>query len=260
MSFGIDIGGTGMKAAPVDLTTGELAGDRYRIDTPQPAVPGAMADVVTELVEHFGWTGPVGVAFPTVVRHGIVHSAANISSEWIGVDVDALFTEASGCEVSVLNDADAAGLAEMRYGAGRGRTGVVIVLTFGTGIGSGFFVDGVLAPNSELGHLEVDGMVGERRAAASARSRDDLSWSEWAERVQRYLTEVVKLFSPELIIVGGGASKKPDKWVPLLDIDTEIAVASMANNAGIVGAALVQEPPALPPPPPPSSTITPPAP
>lgn len=239
IGFGIDIGGTGMKAAPVDLATGELAGDRYRIDTPQPADPPAMALVVEQLVQHFDWTGPVGVAFPTVVRNGIVHSAANIDDAWIGVDAAGVFGTATGGPVHVLNDADAAGVAEMRFGTGRGRGGVVIVLTFGTGIGSGFFVDGHLAPNSELGHLEVDGVDAELRAAASARGRDNLSWEQWADRVQRYLTEVVKLFSPELIIVGGGASKKPDKWLPYIDVGVEIEVASMANSAGIVGAALM---------------------
>lgn len=240
IGFGIDIGGTGMKAAPVDLVTGELAAPRYRVDTPRPAEPGAMAEVVVDLVRHFDWTGPVGVALPTIVRNGVVRSAANISDAWLGVDADALFTGLLGQEVAVLNDADAAGVAEMRYGAGRGRDGVVIVLTFGTGIGSGFFVDGRLAPNSELGHLEIDGYDAEVRAAASARQRDGLSWSEWAtERVQRYLDVVVALFSPQLVVLGGGASKKPDQWVPLLDVDTELAVAAMANNAGIVGAALM---------------------
>jgi polyphosphate glucokinase len=239
VGFGIDIGGTGMKAAPVDLLTGELVGDRYRIDTPQPATPAAMAEVVSELVAHFDWKGPLGVAFPAVVRNGVVHSAANISDEWIGVDAAEVFGTASGRGVYVLNDADAAGVAEMRFGAGRGRDGVVIVLTFGTGIGSGFFVNGHLAANSELGHLEVDGVDAELRAAASARGRDGLSWEDWAGRVQRYLTEVVKLFSPELIVVGGGASKKPDKWLPHIDVGVEIAVASMANSAGIVGAALM---------------------
>lgn len=240
IGFGIDIGGTGMKAAPVDLVTGTLADDRYRIDTPRPAEPAAMAEVVVELVRHFGWTGPVGVALPSIVRDGVVRSAANISDQWLGVDADARFTEVLGQEVTVLNDADAAGVAEMQYGPARGRDGVVIVLTFGTGIGSGFFVDGRLAPNSELGHLEIDGYDAELRAAASARERDDLSWETWAtERVQRYLDVVVALFSPQLVVLGGGASKQPDTWVPLLDVDTELAVASMANNAGIVGAALM---------------------
>ncbi len=239
LAFGVDIGGTGMKAAPVDLTTGELAGERFRIDTPQPATPDAMAPVLVELVDHFGWTGPIGVAFPSVVRHGVVHSAANIDPSWIGVPVTDRFSEVTGLPATVLNDADAAGVAEMRFGVGRNRDGVVIVLTFGTGIGSGFFVDGQLAANSELGHLEVDGFDAEFRAAASARVREDLTWPEWAARVERYLRELVKLFSPDLVIVGGGASKKPERWVPLLDVDVEIAVASMANNAGIVGAALM---------------------
>jgi len=235
--YGIDIGGTGMKAAPVDLRTGELVGARERIDTPQPATPEAMAEVARELVVRHAWNGPVGICMPTVVRHGFVHSAANIDKSWIGVDADALFTEAIGQNVSVMNDADAAGAAEMTWGAGAGRAGVVITLTFGTGIGSGMFVDGVLVPNTELGHLELDGHDAETRAAASIRDRDDLSWSEWAERVDHYLKHVVMLFSPELIILGGGASKKPDKWVPKLDPGCELAVATLANSAGIAGAA-----------------------
>jgi len=239
IGFGIDIGGTGMKAAPVDLATGELVDERYRIDTPQPATPDAMALVVKELVAHFSWSGPIGAAMPTVVRHGVAHSAANIYESWIGTDADGLFTAATGCDVAVVNDADAAGVAEMTFGAGRGRDGVVIVLTFGTGIGSGLFVDGRLVPNTELGHIEIDGLDAEARAAASARKRDDLSWEQWAARVNRYLVEIVKLFSPELIIFGGGASKRADNWVRYLDVDSELAVASMANNAGIVGAALI---------------------
>ena len=238
IGFGIDIGGTGMKAAPVDLETGELAGERYRIDTPRPATPEAMADVLKQLIDFHDWRRPVGVCFPAVVRHGVVHSAANIDKSWVGVDADALFTEVAGQEVSMVNDADAAGAAEMRWGAGKGRKGVVICLTFGTGIGSGMFSDGVLVPNTELGHLELDGHNAESRAAASARERHDLSWKEWAARVDRYLRHVVMLFSPELIILGGGASKRPDKWVPLLDPGCELAVATMANNAGIAGAAL----------------------
>lgn len=238
-SFGIDIGGSGMKAAPVDLGTGELLGDRHKILTPKPATPKAMAQVVRELVEHFDYDGPAGVAFPGVIRSGVVHSAANIDKSWIGTDADALFTEASGCEVHVVNDADAAGLAEMRYGAGRDRRGVVLVLTFGTGIGSGLFVDGQLVPNTELGHLELDGHDAETQAAASARDREDLSWKEWAPRVEHYLRHVVMLFSPSLIIVGGGASRKADKWLPLLDVDCEIVPATLTNEAGIVGAALV---------------------
>ena len=238
-SFGIDIGGSGMKAAPVDLETGELLADRHKILTPRPATPEAMADVVRQLVEHFEHHGPVGVTFPGVIRGGVAYSAANLDESWVGVDADALFTEASGCDVHVVNDADAAGLAEIRYGAGRDRAGVVLVLTFGTGIGSGLFVDGVLVPNTELGHLELDGHDAETQAAASARDREELSWEEWAPRVERYLRHVVMLFSPALIIVGGGASRKAKRWLPQIDVDCEIVPAALTNEAGIVGAALV---------------------
>jgi polyphosphate glucokinase len=172
------------------------------------------------------------------VRDGVVGSAANIDKSWIDVDADALFTEVSGLEVHMINDADAAGVAEMRFGAGRDRSGVVMALTFGTGIGSGLFTDGVLVPNTELGHLELDGVDAESRAAASARKREELGWGEWAGRVEHYLRHVEALFSPSLIIVGGGVSKRPDRWLPKIDIDTEIVPAEMANNAGIVGAAL----------------------
>jgi polyphosphate glucokinase len=237
LGFGIDIGGTGMKAAPVDLSTGELAAPRFRIDTPKPSTPENMAIIAKALVDHHEWAGPVGICMPTVVSHGIVHSAANIDKSWIDVDADKLFTEAVGAPVSVTNDADAAGAAEMTWGVGKGRQGVVICLTFGTGIGSGMFVDGVLVPNTELGHLELNGYDAELKAAASARVRDDISWKEWADRVDRYLKHVVMLFSPELLILGGGASKTPDKWVDRLDPGCEVQVAAMANNAGIAGAA-----------------------
>jgi polyphosphate glucokinase len=238
-SFGIDIGGSGMKAAPVDLGTGELLAERYKILTPKPATPERMAEVVAELVKHFGWNGPLGVAFPGVVRRGVIYSAANVDASWIGTDADALFTKASGQEVHVVNDADAAGLAELGYGAGRDRAGTVIVLTFGTGIGSGLFRHGVLVPNSELGHVEIDGHDAEQRAAARARDRENLGWREWAARVERYLRTIEKLLSPDLIIVGGGASRKADKWLPHIDIDTELVAAALTNEAGIVGAALV---------------------
>jgi polyphosphate glucokinase len=237
--FGIDIGGTGMKAAPVDLATGQLAADRFRIDTPQPATPKALAEVVRRLVDHHDWNGQVGVCMPSVVTKGIVKSAANIDKSWIDIDADELFTEAVGAPVSVLNDADAAGVAEMTWGSGKGRSGVVLCLTFGTGIGSGLFVDGVLVPNTELGHLELDGPDIEKRAAASARDREGLSWEQWGDRVDLYLRHVVMLFSPELIIIGGGASKKPGKWLDRVDPGCEVVVATMANNAGIAGAALL---------------------
>ncbi len=228
-----------MKAAPVDLTTGQLSADRYRIDTPQPATPDALAEVVRRLVDHHGWDGPVGICMPSVVTRGIVRSAANIDKSWIDIDADHLFTEAVGAPVSVLNDADAAGVAEMTWGSGRDRSGVVLCLTFGTGIGSGLFVDGVLVPNTELGHLELDGPDIEKRAAASARDREGLSWAAWGDRVDHYLRHIVMLFSPELIIIGGGASKKPEKWLHRIDAGCEVVVATMANSAGIAGAALL---------------------
>lgn len=239
LGLGIDIGGSGMKAAIVDLETGELASERIRIPTPQPAAPVAMADVAAELVRRHGWTGSIGVGFPGIVRHGVVHSAANIDDSWISVDADAVFTAACGVDVAMVNDADAAGLAEIRWGAGNGVTGVVLVLTFGTGIGSGLFIDGTLVPNTELGHLELDGRDAESYAAASVREREGIGWKEWAPRVERYLRHVEMLFSPDLFIVGGGASKAADKWLPRISVDTPIVAAAMANNAGIAGAALV---------------------
>jgi polyphosphate glucokinase len=237
--FGIDIGGTGMKAAIVDLATGVLVSKRHRISTPQPATPAAMTDVVGQLVDGHAWSAPLGVAFPAIVRHGVVGLAANIDRSWMGVDADALFTQACGLPVTIVNDADAAGIAEMRFGAGRGRAGVVIMLTFGTGIGSGLFVDGTLVPNTELGHLELDGHDAETRASAVVREREGLGWGEWAPRVERYLRHLEMLFSPDLFIVGGGASKAADRWLSLVSIETDIVPATMANNAGIVGAALV---------------------
>ena len=231
MAFGIDIGGSGMKAAPVDLATGTLTAERHKFLTPQPSTPEAMADVVRQLVDHFEWEGNVGVAFPTVVRNGVARTAANIDKSWIGTDIDAVFTDASGRPVHVINDADAAGLAEMRYGAGRGRDGVVIMLTFGTGIGSGLFLDGKLVPNTELGHLLLDGEEAEHRAAAVIRDREKLSWKEWGERVDRYLEHVVFLFSPDLFIVGGGVSRKADKWLQYVDVDVEI-VRRVAGERG----------------------------
>ncbi len=239
IGFGIDIGGTGMKAAPVDLSTGELTGTRYRLDTPQPATPAAVAETLGQLVAYHDWVGPIGVCMPSVVTHGDVRSAANIDKSWIGQNAERLFEHVVDHPVTVVNDADAAGLAEVTWGVGKDRTGVVLVLTFGTGIGSGLFVDGVLVPNTELGHLELDGFDAEKRAAASVRKRESLSWDEWADRVDRYLKHVVALFTPDLIILGGGASKKPERWVDRLDPGCELAVAEFANNAGIAGAALL---------------------
>ena len=237
--FGIDFGGTGIKGAPVDLERGEFAAERARVRTPEESTPQNVAKIFVDLLEQFpDCTGAVGVTVPGVVRHGVVHSAANIHKDWIGTDADALFTEATGREVHVVNDADAAGLAEVRYGAARGRSGLVIVTTLGTGIGSAMVNDGVLVPNSELGHLEVDGHDAESRAANSARTREDLSWEAWAERLTRYYRTLEMLFSPELFVVGGGVSKDSDEFLPLLDLDTEIVPATLLNKAGVVGAAL----------------------
>lgn len=228
-----------MKAAPVDLGgAGQLTADRFRISTPTPATPDAVAEVVVELVRHFDWGGPVGIALPSVVRTGVVHSAANIDDSWIDVDARALFSSVLGHEVVVMNDADAAGVAEMSFGAGAGRSGVVMALTFGTGIGSALFVDGHLVPNTELGHLEFRGESFERWAAASARKREDLSWKKWAARVSTYVQTIDALFSPDVVIIGGGASKSAEKWVPLIEARPEILVAEFANSAGIVGAAM----------------------
>jgi polyphosphate glucokinase len=237
-AFGIDIGGSGIKGAIVDLSTGELSTDRERVPTPQPSTPKAVAKVVARIMSDQGWTGPAGATFPAIIKNGVARSAANVDSSWVGEDVDKVFTQASGNPVTVLNDADAAGLAEVRFGAAKGVPGVVLVLTFGTGIGSGLFVDGKLVPNTELGHVELDGHDAERRAASSARDRHDLSWEKWAERVQQYMAHIESLFSPDLFVVGGGVSKKADKWVPLLDLQAPVRPAQLLNNAGIVGAAL----------------------
>jgi polyphosphate glucokinase len=237
--FGIDIGGSGMKAAVIDLDAGELASDRIRIPTPRPATPEAMAEVAAELVRRHGWSGSIGVGFPGIVRHGVVHSAANLDASWLGVDADRVFTDACGVDVAMVNDADAAGLAEVRWGAAQGVDGVVLVLTFGTGIGSGLFIDGTLVPNTELGHLELDGRDAETHAAASVREREGIGWKQWAPRVERYLGHLEMLFSPDLFVIGGGASKAAAEWFPMISIDTPMVAAAMANNAGIVGAALV---------------------
>ena len=237
--FGIDFGGTGIKGAPVDLDRGAFAGERVKIATPRPATPAAVAEVFAELVGRFpASTSPVGVTVPGVVRHGVVHSAANIDPAWIGTDADAVFTEALGRDVHVVNDADAAGLAEVEYGAARGRRGLVIVTTLGTGIGSALIHDGVLVPNSELGHLEIAGHDAESRAANSARENEGLTWAEWAARLTTYYRTVERLFSPDLFVVGGGVSKEFAEFGPLLEIRTEIVPATLRNKAGIIGAAL----------------------
>ena len=237
--IGIDFGGSGIKAAPVDLGTGEFAAERERIDTPEKSTPEAVAKVMAELLERFEKSdSPVGVTIPGVVRrNGVVASAANIDKSWIGTDADDLLEDKLGRTVRVINDADAAGLAEARYGVATGREGLVIVTTLGTGIGSALLYDGVLVPNSELGHLEIEGHDAETQAANSARKRDELSWEKWAKRLTTYYRTLEKLFSPDLFVVGGGVSKNADEFLPLIDIETEIVPAQLRNNGGIVGAA-----------------------
>lgn len=238
--IGIDFGGSGIKAAPVDLEAGDFAAERERIPTPAVSTPEAVAEVMAELVGHFPEaTGPVGVAIPGVVRSGVVHSAANIDKAWLGTDADALLTERLGRDVHVVNDADAAGVAELRYGAAEGRTGLVILTTLGTGIGSAILYNGVLVPNFELGHLEIDGEEAEKRAAASIKTLEGLSWEEWATRLTTYYRTLEKLFSPDLLVVGGGVSKDADRFLHLIDIDTEIIPATLRNRAGIIGAAVI---------------------
>ncbi|OLR91078.1 polyphosphate--glucose phosphotransferase [Actinokineospora bangkokensis] len=239
--FGVDIGGSGIKGCLVDLDGGKLDGERIRIPTPQPSTPEAVAEVVGHIVEEFGWRGPVGVTLPSVIKRGVAHSAANIAKTWIGTDAAALFAarlDRPLDQVTVLNDADAAGMAEIRYGRPDDQAGVVVLLTFGTGIGSALFLDGKLVPNTEFGHLEIDGHDAETRAAASAKEEEDLSWEQWAKRVSRYIQGLENLIWPDLVIAGGGVSKKADKWLPLLDVRTKVVAAELRNDAGIVGAAV----------------------
>lgn len=242
IALGIDVGGSGIKGAPVDLRTGQLSAERLRIDTPQPSTPDAVAEVVATLVEHFAdllGDGAIGVTVPGVVTHGVVRTAANIDQAWIGTDADALFTGRLGRAVHVVNDADAAGVAEARFGAARSTKGLVIVVTLGTGIGTALLLDGKLVPNSELGHLQIDGCNAESRAAYSVRENENLSWADWAARLQRYFGVLEDLLWPALIVVGGGVSKKADKFLPLLHLRAPIVAAALLNGAGIVGAAVL---------------------
>ena len=236
--LGIDIGGSGIKGAPVDLNQGVLAAERLRIATPQPATPDAVADTVGRIIRHFNWTGPVGCGLPSVVQNGVARTAANIDSSWIGTDVRTLLSQRTGCPVTVINDADAAGIAEMRFGAGRGRNGTILMVTVGTGLGTSLFRDGTLVPNTELGHLLLNGKVAEKYASAAAREDLGLSYETWAKRLDLYLHQLQSLFWPDLFILGGGISKKHEKFFPFLTIDTEFLPAVLLNQAGIVGAAL----------------------
>ncbi|MEL4505626.1 ROK family protein [Luteococcus sp. H138] len=238
--LGIDIGGSGVKGAPVDLTKGDFAADRFRIDTPQPSTPEAVVGVVGQIVEHFAaeiGDSPIGITIPAPVRHGKVPMIANLDQTWKGLEAEKFFEDKLGRGVTIVNDADAAGLAEVQYGAAKGTEGVVILTTLGTGIGTAVINDGVLLPNTELGHIELDGHDAESRAAMSAKEREDLSWSDWAERLQRYYETMEMLLWPDLFVVGGGVSKKHEKYLPLLKLSTPIIPAELKNKAGIIGAA-----------------------
>ena len=236
-ALGIDIGGSGIKGAIVDVASGELASERIRIATPTPSTPEAVTAAVVELVQQLDWKGPIGCGFPAIIQNGVAKSAANIDATWIDTDVRQLLQSATGCLCTVINDADAAGLAEMRFGSGQGRNGSVIVLTIGTGIGSAFFIDGKLFPNTELGHLRLKNGPAERYASAAVRKKEDLSWKAWSKRLNKFFVQVERLFSPELIIIGGGVSRKHEKFFPYLDVQAELLPAQLRNQAGIIGAA-----------------------
>jgi polyphosphate glucokinase len=237
--LGIDIGGTGIKGAPVDTVSGKLLAERYRLLTPD--TPEAMIATVAEIAKHFDWRGPVGCGFPSVVKDGLICTAANVPKQWIGVNAREAFQEGTQCEVVVINDADAAGLAEMRFGAGRDQDGVVLIITLGTGIGTALFVAGQLVPNLELGHLEIGGKEAEDWAATVVREQEKLSWKRWARRVDKYLNTMQRLIWPDLIIIGGGVSKNHEKFFPFFTVQTRVVPAKMRNQAGIVGAALAVE-------------------
>jgi polyphosphate glucokinase len=239
--LGIDVGGSGIKGAPVDLQSGSFAEDRYRVATPQPADVKHVVATVTEVADHFKDIDRVGIAFPGVIMAGVTKTAANIDASWLDAPAMDLFSDALGRPVTLLNDADAAGIAEMAFGAGRGAAGVTVVLTFGTGIGSAVFMDGALLPNTELGHLVMGDQDAELRASDHAREVDSLSWHKWAKRVQQYLEYVERLIRPNLFIIGGGVSKKSDKFLPEIDLGTPVVPAALHNDAGIIGAALAAD-------------------
>ena len=238
-ALGVDIGGSGIKAAPVDVTAGRLLAERLKVETPQPSTPTAVAGVVAELTRSFSWTGPVGITFPGVVVDGTTRTAANVDQAWIGLDARTLLAQAIGLRVRMINDADAAGMAEMEFGAGKDVSGTVLMLTLGTGIGSALFTDGMLVPNTEFGHIQIHGTDAEKRASDHAREQHGLSWDKWAARVDEYMQHMEALLSPRLIIIGGGVSRRSDKFVPLLTgVRASIVTASLRNDAGIVGAAM----------------------
>ncbi len=243
--LGIDIGGSGIKGAPVNVKTGQLTAERFRLPTPQPATPKAVGKIVAKVARHFDWRAPVGITFPAVVQNGITLSAANVDEKWIGAPAEKLLAKATGCPVRVLNDADAAGIAEMTFGAGKGHRGEVMILTLGTGIGSAIFVNGVLVPNTELGHLEMNGLDAENYASDRIRKEKNLDWKKWGKRVNKYLALLERLFSPDLFIIGGGVSKKFERYAEFLTPRAPVVPAKLRNEAGIVGAALAAGLPAM---------------
>jgi len=240
--LGIDVGGSGIKGALVDTKKGDLLTPRFRIPTPEGAKPKAVAKIVGEIAQYFDWHGPIGCGFPAVLQHGIARTAANVDDKWIGTNAAKLFGVATRCPVTMVNDADAAGLAEMAFGAGKGCDGVVLIVTIGTGLGTSLFTDGILLPNTELGHIEIDCEDAELNASDAARKRDDLSWRKWAERFDDYLNRLEALVWPDLIILGGGASKKHDKFFHLLTVNAKVVPAATLNEAGIIGASLAVKP------------------
>ncbi len=239
--LGIDIGGTGIKGAPVDTKAGKLLTERLRILTPKKAEPHPVGEVVVQIARHFNWKGRIGLGFPAAIRSGVALTAANVSDKWLGLNADDLFTRMTGCECTMVNDADAAGMAEMAFGAGRGQMGTVIMITLGTGIGCAIFRGGRLLPNTELGHIEVDGREAESRASDAARQRHDLSWKKYAKRLDVYLQAMNRLFWPDLFIIGGGISQDHDKFLPLLTVEVPVVPAQLLNEAGIIGAALAAQ-------------------
>ena len=240
--FGLDIGGSGIKGAPVETESGELLGDRIRVPTPEAATPDEVAAAAVEVVSRSGWEGPVGCGFPGVVKEGVIHTAANVADEFIGFDLQTCLQKELGTPVRIVNDADAAGLAEVRWGAGRGVEGTVLMLTIGTGIGTALFIEGKLVPNTELGHVEIHGREAELWAADRIRKVEDLSWKKWARRIEEYFQKMEALLWPDLIVVGGGVSKKSERFLPRIETRTKVVPAEMLNNAGIAGAALAYVP------------------
>lgn len=236
--LGIDIGGSGIKGAPVDTDTGHLLAARYRLQTPSPAKPPPVTEIVSKIVDHFNWKGHLGIGFPGVVRKGVTLTAANIHNDWVGLNAAKFIKKVTGCKTCIINDADAAGLAEMAFGAGKDRQGVVMVVTIGTGLGTALFTNGQLLPNSEFGHLEIDGVEAEWIASDAARKREKLSWKKWGHRFDQYLHTMEKLLWPDLIILGGGISKKYEEFLPYITVQAEVVPAKMLNEAGIVGAAV----------------------